>query len=119
MASIRRRRKRLGAVVTTIGAFLTFISSVSVEQAQTNVASWVHFAGIDRIPAFLASKTADYVLLSLGAIAILGGLLFYLYQVWIILVIDQHMNDWRNFHTDEEVAAYLDSQGGSESRPSK
>lgn len=46
-------------VLLGVPSAVVFFSSVSVQQAQTNVAGWLHIVGVDRIPAALNSPYAD------------------------------------------------------------
>jgi hypothetical protein len=55
------RRASTWALLGVPGA-VVFFSSVSVAQAQTNVAGWLHLFGIDRIPVALSSPYADLLI---------------------------------------------------------
>jgi hypothetical protein len=51
------------------------MATVKVEDARSNVAGWLHFLGVDQVPALLASANTDWIALvsaffsSLGALA--------------------------------------------------
>jgi F0F1-type ATP synthase membrane subunit c/vacuolar-type H+-ATPase subunit K len=44
-------------------AFVAFMATVKVEDARSNVAGWLHFLGVDQVPALLASANTDWIAL--------------------------------------------------------
>jgi hypothetical protein len=61
------RRVSVWALLGVPGV-LAFSASVSVENAKTNVAGWLHFLGADHIPAALTNPGADAIIQVMSAI---------------------------------------------------
>ena len=53
-------------VLGSLGALIAFLATVPAETAKTNLASWVTFVGIDRVPDVLQRAQTDIATFSLG-----------------------------------------------------
>jgi len=59
----RPRRSRFSAALTWaffgIPGIIAFAATIKVEDAQSNIAGWMQFLGVDRVPEFISSPFAD------------------------------------------------------------
>jgi hypothetical protein len=73
-----RRLLKTGAwALGGIGSALAFGANVKVEEAKTNIGSWINFFGFDRIPDFLLSSKTDLAGMVLGLVGVVLAAFFY------------------------------------------
>jgi hypothetical protein len=62
------------AVISVIGAGLVVAAQTSPEQAVSNLAGWARLLGVDQMPNWLGSTTADTYATVIGALVVLASL---------------------------------------------